>query len=93
MTGYVGRRSAEHIGIVNDFVDDELTKFVTKLIDSYADIPYSLTKCGLVYKSYINLIKNSNYLSIILLFSVTLAPIMLLGERFVDDNCIGRRPI
>jgi leucyl aminopeptidase len=48
MTGYIGKRSEEHIGVVNDFVDEDLTKFVTKLIDSYADLTYSLTKCGLV---------------------------------------------
>ncbi|CAB4425049.1 unnamed protein product [Rhizophagus irregularis] len=46
MTGYIGSRSAEHIGIVNDYVDEDLTKFVTKLIGSYVDIPFSLTKCG-----------------------------------------------
>lgn len=49
MTGYIGSRSAEHIGIVNDYVDEDLTSFVTKLIGSYVDIPFSLTKCGLVY--------------------------------------------
>ncbi|GBB99461.1 hypothetical protein RclHR1_03530008 [Rhizophagus clarus] len=46
MTGYIGKRSEEHFGIINDYVDEGLTKFVTKLIGSYADIPYSLTKCG-----------------------------------------------
>jgi len=46
MTGYVGNKAEEHFGVVGDFVDEHLTNFVTKLIDSYAEIPYRLTKCG-----------------------------------------------
>jgi len=45
MTGFVGRNK-EAFGIVDDYVDKGLTTFITKLIDSYADLPYRLTRCG-----------------------------------------------
>uniref|UniRef100_A0A1D1XTY5 Leucine aminopeptidase 1 n=1 Tax=Anthurium amnicola TaxID=1678845 RepID=A0A1D1XTY5_9ARAE len=45
MTGYVGK-SAEHFGVINDYVDPGLTSFVTKLVDNYSDLSYRLTKCG-----------------------------------------------
>ena len=48
MTGFVGK-SSEHFGVIVDYVDDDLTSFVQKLIGSYADLPIRSTKCGLVY--------------------------------------------
>jgi leucyl aminopeptidase len=45
MTGYVGK-NAESFGIVVDFVDPGLTKFLKTLITTYADIPSLDTKCG-----------------------------------------------
>ncbi|KAI8095575.1 hypothetical protein BDF21DRAFT_406213 [Thamnidium elegans] len=45
MTGYIGD-NGEVIGIVTDHVDEKLTDFLKNLVDNYADIPYTLTKCG-----------------------------------------------
>jgi len=50
MTGYVAQTLAngkpESVGVITDFVDPGLTKFVESLITAYCDIPYTLTKCG-----------------------------------------------
>ncbi|KAI8079738.1 uncharacterized protein BX664DRAFT_341357 [Halteromyces radiatus] len=45
MTGYVGTNN-EVIGIVTDHVDEKLTDFLKSLVDNYASIPYTSTKCG-----------------------------------------------
>nr|AME15509.1 leucine aminopeptidase 2 [Actinomucor elegans] len=45
MTGYVGAKGPV-IGIVTDHVDEKLTDFLKTLVDNYAGIPYTLTKCG-----------------------------------------------
>lgn len=45
MTGYIGA-NGEVIGIVTDHVDEKLTDFLKNLVDNYAGIPYTLTKCG-----------------------------------------------
>ncbi|KAI8147510.1 hypothetical protein BJV82DRAFT_654206 [Fennellomyces sp. T-0311] len=45
MTGYIGARG-EVIGLVTDYVNEKLTEFMRKLIDTYADIPYVNTECG-----------------------------------------------
>ncbi|CAI2174206.1 6697_t:CDS:2 [Funneliformis geosporum] len=45
MTGYVGKKK-ETFGIIIDFVDEDLTTFIKKLIGTYAEIPYTETKCG-----------------------------------------------
>lgn len=50
MTGYIqGRLDAglpEAMGVINDFVDPGLTKFIKKVITAYCDIPYVDTECG-----------------------------------------------
>ncbi|KIW91508.1 uncharacterized protein Z519_07474 [Cladophialophora bantiana CBS 173.52] len=50
MTGYIEQTLAhgkpESVGVITDFVDPALTKFVEGIITAYCDIPYTLTKCG-----------------------------------------------
>ncbi|KAK4989398.1 Leucine aminopeptidase 1 [Elasticomyces elasticus] len=50
MTGYVHATLAagapESVGVITDFVDEGLTRFITKIIGAYCEIPYVLTKCG-----------------------------------------------
>jgi leucyl aminopeptidase len=50
MTGYVqGTLDAgleESVGVITDFVDAGLTEFIKKVVTTYCDIPYILTKCG-----------------------------------------------
>ncbi|KDQ64752.1 hypothetical protein JAAARDRAFT_684578 [Jaapia argillacea MUCL 33604] len=46
MTAWVKRGTREEVGIITDFVDDGLTEFNKKLVDTYLDIPYVSTKCG-----------------------------------------------
>ncbi|KAH0837236.1 hypothetical protein AYO21_08110 [Fonsecaea monophora] len=50
MTGYIEQTLAhgkpESVGVITDFVDPALTKFVEGIITVYCDIPYTLTKCG-----------------------------------------------
>ncbi|BEI79489.1 hypothetical protein CcaverHIS002_0100180 [Cutaneotrichosporon cavernicola] len=46
MTAWVKRGSEEVIGIVTDFVDPDLTSWLTMAVDAYCDIPAVETKCG-----------------------------------------------
>ncbi|GAB7352051.1 hypothetical protein MBLNU459_g2560t1 [Dothideomycetes sp. NU459] len=50
MTGYVQKTidagEPESVGVITDFVDPGLTDFIKKVITTYCDIPYILTKCG-----------------------------------------------
>lgn len=50
MTGYVTKTleagQPESVGVIIDFVDLGLTEFIKRLITTYCDIPYVLTKCG-----------------------------------------------
>jgi len=46
MTAWVKQGTREEVGIITDFVDLSVTKFVTKLVDKYLSIPYVETKCG-----------------------------------------------
>jgi leucyl aminopeptidase len=50
MTGYVQKTldagEPESVGVITDFVDEGLTSFIKKVITTYCDIPYVLTKCG-----------------------------------------------
>ncbi|KAI9800882.1 MAG: Leucine aminopeptidase 1 [Sarcosagium campestre] len=50
MTGFVQRTldagEKESVGVITDFVDAGLTEFIKKVVDTYCDIPYILTKCG-----------------------------------------------
>ncbi|KAF8761497.1 peptidase [Rhizoctonia solani] len=46
MTAWVQRGSREEVGIITDFVDPDLTSYVTKLVETYLSIPPAHTKCG-----------------------------------------------
>ncbi|KAG9542276.1 Zn-dependent exopeptidase, partial [Aureobasidium melanogenum] len=50
MTGYVQKTldagEPESVGVITDFVDPGLTEFIKKVVTTYCDIPYVLTKCG-----------------------------------------------
>ncbi|KAF2403298.1 Zn-dependent exopeptidase [Trichodelitschia bisporula] len=50
MTGYVARAAAagqpESVGIVMDFVDPGLTRFIKAVVGAYCEIPFVETKCG-----------------------------------------------
>lgn len=46
MTAWVQRGSREEVGIITDFVDPDLTAYVTKLVETYLSIPPAQTKCG-----------------------------------------------
>jgi leucyl aminopeptidase len=50
MTGYTKKTTSaglpESMGVITDFVDPALTAFIQKVIKSYCDIQYTLTKCG-----------------------------------------------
>lgn len=50
MTGYVRSTlqagKPEAVGVITDFVHPGLTDFVKTVIDTYCDIPYTLTQCG-----------------------------------------------
>jgi len=46
MTAWVKRGTAEEVGIITDFTDEDLTNFNKALVKLYLDIPYVETKCG-----------------------------------------------
>lgn len=50
MTGYIANTLAagepESVGVITDYVDEGLTAFIMKVVESYCTIPYTLTKCG-----------------------------------------------
>lgn len=50
MTGYVHKTleagEPESVGVITDFVDEDLTTFIKEVVTEYCDIPYVLTKCG-----------------------------------------------
>jgi len=46
MTAWVKSGVREEVGIITDFVDEDLTEFNKKLVDMYLDIPWVGTKCG-----------------------------------------------
>lgn len=50
MTGYVQKTldagETESVGVITDYVDPALTDFIKKVVTTYCDIPYVLTKCG-----------------------------------------------
>ncbi|KIY72914.1 peptidase [Cylindrobasidium torrendii FP15055 ss-10] len=46
MTAWVKKGTREEAGIITDFVNEDLTAFNKKLVDTYLDIPYVETKCG-----------------------------------------------
>ncbi|EIN10354.1 peptidase [Punctularia strigosozonata HHB-11173 SS5] len=46
MTAWVKRGTREEVGIIVDYVDEDVTAFNKALVDEYLDIPYVETKCG-----------------------------------------------
>jgi len=46
MTGYSGNNPSQPIGIINDFVDSNLTRFVKILIDAYSNLNWADGTCG-----------------------------------------------
>ena len=46
MTAYIKPGTEERIGIIEDFVDPDLTNWIKGLIKEYCDIPTVVTKCG-----------------------------------------------
>ena len=50
MTGFVKKtvdaNLPESLGVITDFVDEELTNFIKLVIKEYCSIPYTETKCG-----------------------------------------------
>ncbi|KAJ4138168.1 Leucine aminopeptidase 1 [Fusarium equiseti] len=50
MTGYIQKTidagQPESVGVITDFVDSGLTKFIKTVVEEYCDIPWVETKCG-----------------------------------------------
>jgi len=46
MTGYVAPGQIPTVGLIQDFVNPELTTFVGKLIDTYSNIGWTASRCG-----------------------------------------------
>jgi len=48
MAFYPGRQAGQqrYVGIITDYVNDDLTAFVRKLVETYATIPWTNTDCG-----------------------------------------------
>ncbi|GAA5854371.1 hypothetical protein JCM8547_001797 [Rhodosporidiobolus lusitaniae] len=46
MSAYVKPGTEEAIGVIEDFVDPELTQYIKRVVENYADIPWVATKCG-----------------------------------------------
>ncbi|QRV76664.1 Peptidase family M28 protein [Ceratobasidium sp. AG-Ba] len=46
MTAWVKRGTKPEVGIITDFVNSDLTGFVSKLVETYLEIPPVETKCG-----------------------------------------------
>lgn len=46
MTFYIGTNNENVVGVVTDFVDDDLTQFTRELVIAYLDIDYKDTVCG-----------------------------------------------
>jgi len=46
MTAWVKAGTREEVGIITDFVDEDLTNFNKLLVEGYLSIPYVDTKCG-----------------------------------------------
>ncbi|KZT72590.1 peptidase [Daedalea quercina L-15889] len=46
MTAWVKKGTREEVGVIVDYVDEDLTELNKQLVDLYLDIPYVETKCG-----------------------------------------------
>lgn len=62
MTGYVQKTLdngiEEHVGVIDDNVNPELTEFVKLVIDSYLAIPWRETSCGYACSDHASALKN-----------------------------------
>lgn len=62
MTGYVQKTLdngvEEHVGVIGDNVNPELTEFVKLIVDSYLAIPWRETKCGYACSDHASALKN-----------------------------------
>jgi Zn-dependent M28 family amino/carboxypeptidase len=62
MTGYVQKTLdngvEEHVGVIDDNVNPELTEFVKLVIDSYLSIPWRETQCGYACSDHASALKN-----------------------------------
>lgn len=58
MTGFVPDEKNEHVGVIVDYTDKNLTDFVKLVIDSYLSIPYIETKCGYACSDHGSATKN-----------------------------------
>ncbi|KAG8762520.1 Leucine aminopeptidase 1, partial [Serendipita sp. 397] len=58
MTAFVKKGTREEVGVITDFVDSNVVKFVKQLIDAYLDIPYVETKCGYACSDHASWTKN-----------------------------------
>lgn len=58
MTAFVKKGSREEVGVITDFVDPHVVKFVKQLIDAYLDIPWAETKCGYACSDHASWTKN-----------------------------------
>lgn len=58
MTAFVKKGTREEVGVITDFVDPHVVKFVQQLIDAYLDIPYVETKCGYACSDHASWTKN-----------------------------------
>jgi leucyl aminopeptidase len=51
MTAYTTEGKEPVVGLMQDYVDPALTAFVAKLIDTYANIGWTGTRCGYACRS------------------------------------------
>lgn len=58
MTAFVKKGTREEVGVITDFVDPNVVKFVQQLIDAYLNIPYVETKCGYACSDHASWTKN-----------------------------------
>ncbi|CDR47080.1 CYFA0S28e00342g1_1 [Cyberlindnera fabianii] len=62
MTGYVQKTLdngiEEHVGVIDDNVNPELTEFVKLVIDTYLSIPWRATSCGYACSDHASALKN-----------------------------------
>ncbi|SMN19628.1 similar to Saccharomyces cerevisiae YDR415C Putative protein of unknown function [Maudiozyma saulgeensis] len=58
MTGFVADSKNEHVGVIVDYTDVELTNFIKTVIDNYLSIPYVETECGYACSDHGSATKN-----------------------------------
>lgn len=58
MTAFVKKGTREEVGVITDYVDPNVVKFVQQLIKAYLSIPYVETKCGYACSDHASWSKN-----------------------------------